>query len=106
MNTLNVKTEKKSKTLIIRVSGKLDENSIFQKPDFKEISTVEIDLKDLVSVTSKGVRAWMLWLKVLDQNKKYFLKNCPKTFISLSGLIAGIIPNWMSVASLELPYFC
>lgn len=93
-------------TAHILFSGILDETAILEKLDLKKFAAVEIDLKNIERVTSSGLRLWRMWISTLDQSKKYSIQNCCKTFVNQANLIARLIPKWMDVKSVELPYFC
>ena len=98
-------TENKA-TAQVLFSGILDETAVLEKLDLKKFTAVEIDLKNILRVTSSGLRLWRTWVSTLDQSKKYSIQSCCKTFVNQANLVAGLIPKWMDVKSVELPYFC
>ncbi|MGZ6479958.1 MAG: hypothetical protein ACXWQE_11690 [Bdellovibrionales bacterium] len=105
MNKFTAAVTPNGDSVTVCFAGTIDENSDFNSAAVAAFKNVNFDLREINRVTSKGIRAWLLWVKKLDLRKKYSLQ-CSMSFVHQANLIKGLVPAWMTVKSVELPYFC
>lgn len=93
-------------TALVTMSGPLDENSRLDRHDFRPYAEIQFDLRDISRVNSRGVRLWFKWTRGLDQNKKYSITHLPRVLVAQANLVQGLIPKFIKVCAIELPYYC
>jgi hypothetical protein len=106
MDNFAVETVEKGKVICLKLSGHLTEGSDLSRILLEKFNEIEIDLESITNVSSKGVRTWMLWVSGLTKARKYSLYNCPKIFVNMVNLVPAMLPAWMDVKSIGVPYFC
>lgn len=97
---------KDSKCAVVRLTGRVEDDSDLSKIVLNSHPVYEFDLSGLTSINSRGVRAWFLWMKGLDQARSYIFMNCPSFLISNASLFSGFFPKWVKVRSVLVPYAC
>jgi hypothetical protein len=97
---------KDQSTATVIFKGVIDETASFDKVKLGSENEVNLDLGKVEMITSNGIRIWLKWLASLDQSRKYSILSCSTVFINQANLISGLIPKWMAILSVELPYYC
>src|ERR1044072_1654627 len=87
----------------IKLSGALDETADMSSK-VPQIQTIHLDLAELQSINSTGIRIFKNWVYLLPC-KSLILHNCPKVFIDQVNMIAGFIPNHTKIESFFVPFF-
>ena len=99
-----VKEIKKEGVVHLHFSGHIDENSTF--PIFNSLKgKVEIDLKDIKSINSVGIRAWIKWFSSF-QGVNFVFLNCPKSIVMQMNMVEGFLPDHSSIESINVPFYC
>lgn len=106
MDKFKVDSKKEGKVLSLHMSGPLSDESDLKQISLANCAEINIDLLGLGNISSKGVRAWMLWIQSIDTSKKVTLKNCPKVFINMVNLVFDMVPSRVVIESIGVPYFC
>ena len=91
---------------LIRFTGALDEGFELNGTLLAPYKSITLDLAAIGRVTSKGIREWILWVSRLDTSKSYKIIQCPRIFVTQANLVQGMIPDWMTVHSVEVPFYC
>lgn len=90
--------------LLVRFSGPLTEVADLDPVRFKPNAPVEIDLGEVTTMNSVGVRSFGQWSNRLN-NPIIELSHCPKVFINQLNLVRNLIPSRSRVISFYVPYF-
>jgi ABC-type transporter Mla MlaB component len=89
----------------LKISGSLDEEAQFPALDFSANETVQLDLKDVKSVNSVGIRTWLSWITPISQNVKFVFENVPHALVLQINMIEGFLPKTAEVASFFAPVY-
>ena len=84
--------------------GQIDEEVSFLEVDNMP-SEVVVDLSEVTSINSVGIRAWILWFSQFPETTFQF-KKCPKALVMQMNMVEGFLPAKSEVLSLEVPFFC
>lgn len=106
MQTFTVQLQAKQKKATFLIVGVLDEESDLVQMDVAPYDDVTFDLKGLSRVSSRGLRKWLGWLASIDKTKKFSMENCPKVMVVQANMVKGVIPGWIKLKSVELPFSC
>lgn len=85
-------------------SGPIDEEAQFPSVDSMG-SDVVVDLKEVSSINSVGIRAWIMWFADF-QDTTFTFVNCPKALVMQMNMVEGFLPPKSKVNSLEVPFYC
>lgn len=98
------KCEVKVVDKVIFLSGRLDETFEIVKSSIPSSSELNINLKDLISINSSGVRQWILLMRQLKQ-AKILLFECPKIFVDQANMVKDFIPENAKIMSFYVPFY-
>ena len=103
-----MKTEKseESRHLILKVSGPIDEDSIFPQVSAPVGGDVVVDLDKVTIINSCGVREWVRWIAPLAATAPVVLRSCPKSIIDQANTVEGFLPKGVKVESFYVSYYC
>lgn len=96
-------------TLIISISGYLDQNADFSAIKLGNAKKVAFDLTELALMNSSGIRAWVSSMRDLTLSPttpKFHFSNCPKIFVDHLNMVMGLVPTGAVIDSFHVPYFC
>ncbi len=104
---MKVKVEHKDKTTIIRMSGMINEDCELSLDKLQSVggNTVVFDFKDVLSVNSCGLRAWINFLRKFEENKEIYFRHCTPDIVNQ----LNMIPSFQGSAKIESlygEYFC
>lgn len=105
--SLDLKTKVLDGTVIVELSGAIDEDADFSKiKELGGMSSYEFHFENINSINSCGVREWTNFVSSLgeDCDIKYF--NCRQIIIEQINMVHGFIPKNASIESFYAPYFC
>ncbi|WP_413292810.1 hypothetical protein ACLSU7_15460 [Bdellovibrio sp. HCB185ZH] len=93
------------KTTTISLKGSLNEyssalNGVEVNPQFD----LNLDLKDLVSINSLGIRNFHSWIYSIECQRLRLL-HCPRVFVHQLNLVSGFLPPKAEIESFFVPYF-
>lgn len=88
----------------IKIAGIIDEDIQLTDYSLKGLSSVEINLDQVRSINSCGVREWVKWLESAP-SAQIKLIACPKVIVDQINLVAGFLPMNAQVKSFYVPYF-
>lgn len=90
----------------VRVSGAINENIDFTQVDVKSPKVLYLDLKDVKSLNSMGLRNWVLWVKEIKRTTQIVFRNCPHCVVDQMNILSGFLPMGAVVESFYVPYTC
>ena len=102
---MEIDISKTDSETIIKVSGNIDEDSDFSAVSVEGSKVVTIDLADIKSVNSVGIRTWVIWIKQIPASAQVIVKNCPRVLIDQINILRGfcqIEPLWILCCPLLL----
>lgn len=85
--------------------GSIDEDAVFSGLETGEASNVTLDLDNVKSINSCGIREWIKWIKTIPGNSEITYRKCPKVIVDQINMVAGFLPDNASVESFYVPYF-
>lgn len=91
--------------LEIIMSGILDEDAKFPEIN-RQIRLININLKDIKSINSCGIREWIKWITPLSGNVNIHINHCPKVIVDQINMVDGFLPKGIFVDSFFVPYYC
>lgn len=88
----------------LTLSGVIDEDVDFNQYSIAGLSAMEMDLINVKSINSCGIREWIKWLGSNSAaNITYF--NCPKAIVDQINMVDGFLPSNGKVLSFFVPYY-
>lgn len=106
MESLQVLTQENGDNLLLTLKGNIDEFSIFANLNLKKYRVVEIDLSQVTSINSVGIREWMSLLDTLSTDSFLKLSHCPRPIVEQMNILDGFVPEKCEIKSFYVPYFC
>ncbi|MCK6596935.1 MAG: hypothetical protein L6Q37_01110 [Bdellovibrionaceae bacterium] len=104
MAKFEFKKENSNATEKIAMSGIIDEDVDFNILKLSDTGNIEIDLKNLKSINSCGIREWIKWLSS-SKNSQINFVNCPKIIVDQINMVDGFLPTNAIVSSFFVPYY-
>ncbi|MCB0377244.1 MAG: hypothetical protein KDD33_02010 [Bdellovibrionales bacterium] len=102
--SFTIKKEEKDGKPFLIFSGAIDEEADF--PQFGPLGPeVIVDLKEVQSINSVGIRSWLIWFT--DQKETLFIfEGCPKAVVMQMNMVEGFLPEKSKVHSMVMPFYC
>jgi hypothetical protein len=91
--------------LALAFTGVIDEDVEFPQVTPPE-GELHIDLQNVSSINSVGIREWLNWITPLAEKSKVILMNAPKALVFQFNMVEGFLPKNAKVNSFYVPYFC
>jgi len=88
------------------VDGQIDENSDFSKVQVGAASTIFLDLQNVSSLNSMGLKKWLEWVRDIRDGRQLFFRNCPRPVVDQMNILNGFLPMGAIVESFSVPYYC
>ena len=86
--------------------GSLTEDTKFPPTDLmRKNANVTLELLDLKSINSTGIRSFMAWVRELP-TQELFLNNCPAIFVHQLNILMNFLPEYARVRSFYVPFYC
>lgn len=104
MGKFEVKSENAGDKLVLHMAGTIDEDADFSKVAIAGSPQVELDLEQLKSINSCGIREWIKWIGQAS-TAKIDLINCPKVIVDQINMVDGFLPANGKVQSFYVPYY-
>ncbi|MBX7231214.1 MAG: hypothetical protein K1X29_03915 [Bdellovibrionales bacterium] len=105
MGQFQIERQQLGQKTLFTLKGPIDEDAILSGDYFKNISEIELDLAQIQSINSCGIREWIKWLSHTQSSQKITFKNCPKLIVDQINMVAGFLPVNGVVESFFVPYF-
>jgi len=104
MSKATVDVKKNGAHALIQLGGIIDEDMNFSMIQLDGVTSIEIDLENIKSINSCGIREWIKWISEL-KNAQIHLKNCPKIIIDQVNMVQGFLPPNAKVMSFYVPFY-
>lgn len=104
MSKFNLSMNRQGNQLSLQLSGIIDEDVDFTHHGLQNANQIEIDLSNVKSINSCGIREWIKWLSSAKEAKISF-KQCPKVIVDQMNMVDGFLPNNGMVESFFVPYY-
>ena len=98
--------QKQNDLLTVKLSGSVNEDAIFQKPDVAGVQRANIDFNEVDTINSCGVRNWIEWIETFSPQTALNYLNCPKSVIDQVNMIGGLLRPGSAIGSFYTPYYC
>jgi hypothetical protein len=92
--------------LRLAFEGTIDEDVVFPPVDASKFKTIVLDLKNVKSINSVGIREWLNWIRPLAEKSDFVLENCPKAVVFQFNMVEGFLPPRSTVSSFYVPFYC
>jgi hypothetical protein len=96
----SIESSRLGDTLLVHVSGKIDEDS-----NFSGCASVILELENISAINSVGVREWIRWIKGFPSTLKLVVRKCPKIIVDQINMVSGFLPAGTVVESFYVPFF-
>jgi anti-anti-sigma regulatory factor len=97
--------QQEGSTLVLKVSGGVDEDANFQPVDIGPATAVVLDLSDVTAINSVGIREWIKWVKAIPATAQLSVRRCPKIIVDQINMVAGFLPPTAKIESFFVPYY-
>ena len=102
---LNIKQTPTDNGIEIKLSGQIDEDSIFTQLLELKSKKLIFDFKEINLINSCGVREWINFIEKINQEISISYKNCPQIVIEQINMVHGFIRKGTIVESFYAPYY-
>lgn len=104
MGKFESKIQTEGEKKILKLSGVIDEDADFSQLNISGAREVQLDLNEVKSINSCGIREWIKWMGQAAGAKISYL-NCPKIIVDQINMVDGFLPNQGQVLSFYVPYY-
>lgn len=104
MGKLDLKIEKNGDTFNVKMGGVIDEDVDFSQYPLAGAKTVTLQLNDVKSINSCGIREWIKWMGS-GNSAQIIYENCPKVIVDQINMVDGFLPPNAQVSSFYVPYY-
>jgi hypothetical protein len=106
MSNFNSSQAMAGDVLTIALSGTIDEDVTFPKVEEGAFKKIVLDLKEIKTINSVGIREWLNWIKPLSEKYEMILENCPKAMVFQFNMVEGFLPPKAKITSFFVPFYC
>lgn len=104
MSKFQCKIDRQGSKYLLQLAGTIDEDADFTAISLQGASEVYIDLENIKSINSCGIREWIKWIGTIPNVKLTYAK-CPKAIVDQMNMVDGFLPASGQVESFYVPYF-
>jgi hypothetical protein len=104
MSKATVNIKKEDSVLKIDILGSIDEDVEFSSTSFSGATQIILNLAEVKSINSCGIREWIKWLSSAGGAKIEY-HNCPKIIVDQINMVDGFLPASGQVISFFVPYY-
>ena len=104
MGKLDVKMNKAADKLTVQMAGTIDEDVDFSQFNLQGNPAVEVELSNIKSINSCGIREWIKWMSTAPAASITF-NECPKVIVDQINMVDGFLPANAKVQSFFVPYY-
>ncbi|NQZ00305.1 MAG: hypothetical protein HRT45_06505 [Bdellovibrionales bacterium] len=105
MSEFKVSKNQEGEAVTFVFEGSIDEDAVFSGLEAAGAQSVSLDLDNVKSINSCGIREWIKWVKTIPGESKITYKKCPKVIVDQINMVAGFLPDNAKVESFYVPYF-
>jgi ABC-type transporter Mla MlaB component len=101
-----IEVNKANNVLQLTISEEVTGGENFPSID-SDVNTIEINLDQLQSINSSGIKAWINWKEENLENhqNQVIVHNCPECFVEQLNILSGMIPAHSQIKSFKVPYY-
>lgn len=104
MSKFEFKTEVNGEDLKAKLIGVIDEDVDFSQYNLSAYKKIDLDLSNIKSINSCGIREWILWMAT-TKNASVVFNECPKIIVDQINMVQGFLPANGRVQSFYVPYY-
>lgn len=104
MANIEVKINKSGNIFKVQVAGTIDEDSDFSAYPLVGASQLEVNLGNIKSINSAGIREWVNWISTSAGATVSYIE-CPRLIIDQINMVQGFLPKGGKVMSFYVPYY-
>lgn len=104
MSKFKLNMETQGTSAKIAISGIIDEDFNALEYSLENFKQIEINLGQVISINSCGIREWIRWLQKANSAEILF-HECPKIIVDQINMVQGFLPINGKVMSFYVPYF-
>lgn len=104
MAKFDVKMNKEGEKLNVVMGGSIDEDADFTQLSLGGVAKIEIQMANLKSINSCGIREWIKWMSTAPTANIVF-SECPKVIVDQINMVDGFLPTNAKVQSFFVPYY-
>lgn len=104
MGKCDIKVNKAGDKLNVSIGGTIDEDIDFSMYSLAGGQQVDIDMNQIKSINSCGIREWIKWMGTAGSASIQFI-NCPKVIVDQINMVDGFLPGSAKVQSFYVPYY-
>jgi hypothetical protein len=101
-----MKVDKQGTTINIALDGSIGETTPLFILPLKGYKKVVLDMNDVNSINSIGVKHWILWTLRIPSDCQVQMTHCPYVICSQANIVMGFLTKNMSLDSFRAPYAC
>ena len=90
--------------LFVSFAGPIDESTEFNSIE-PTPHPVVIDLSQVTSINSVGIKAWITWFEQYKDIEFEFV-GAPQALVMQMNMVQNFLPNGSHVKTLQLPFYC
>lgn len=91
--------------LTVEFQGTIDEDVVFPEIAAGKYTKITLDLQNIKSINSVGIREWLNWITPLAQSADFVLENAPKAMVFQFNMVEGFLPPRAQVRSFYVPFY-
>lgn len=104
MSKFQFKVNRQGPKMTLQLGGTIDEDADFAPLELQGAQEVQIDMDDIKSINSCGIREWIKWISANSTAKVVYAK-CPKVIVDQMNMVDGFLPSFAKVESFYVPYY-
>ena len=106
MASLKIAVTKKGDSVLLSLTGLVDESAAFPKIEFGEAKIAIIVWSGVTLINSCGIREWVKWLGTFPQGVRIAYAHCPRIIVDQINMVDGFLPKGGTTLSFFVPYYC
>jgi hypothetical protein len=91
---------------VFLLTGILDESANLSSIKFTKDMNVVMDVKDIMVISSMGVRNWVTFIKDSPTPRSFSIRNLQMQFVNLLNTVGNVLPAHVVIDSFYLPFVC
>ncbi len=101
-----MKLEREDTRIRANLDGSIGESTPLFILPLAGITALTVDLTNVHSINSIGVKNWILWTLRIPNNCAVLLVNCPSMIASQANIVMGFLSKSMTIESFRAPFAC
>lgn len=104
MAKFEIAVDKSSPEFKVSIAGTIDEDVDFTPYALAGANSVEVQLGNVKSINSCGIREWIKWIGTAGTAKVTY-NECPKIIVDQINMVQGFLPATGKVNSFYVPFY-